>query len=199
MIPQEPAFLGETGLDAAFAAELALKALDDSAHPTAGELAETLAVSVPVIQEVLTQATRDSLCEIVAGEGQTHAAYRYRLSSRGLERAAAAFERNAYVGPAPVPLRDYVAQVRRQSAGGSGFTADVVRQALSMLVLSDSTRSRVGRAIFSGRPTLIARAFRQRQDDNRPPAGAGSGRLYRRSLCARGVRPHRPPVRPFEA
>ncbi|MGD0114727.1 MAG: ATP-binding protein [Dehalococcoidia bacterium] len=155
MIPQEPAFLGETGLDAAFAAELALKALYYSAHPTAGELAETLAVSVPVMQEVLTQLTRDGLCEIVAGEGQTHAAYRYRLSGRGLERSASAFERNAYVGPAPVPLRDYIGQVRRQSAGGSGFTADVVKQALSQLVLSDSTRGRVGRAIFSGRPTLI--------------------------------------------
>ena len=54
-----------------------------------------------------------------------------------------------------MPLRDYVAQVRRQSTGGSGFTADVVKQALSQLVLSDSTRNRVGRAIFSGRPTLI--------------------------------------------
>ena len=39
--------------------------------------------------------------------------------------------------------------------GGSGFTAAVVREALSQLVLSDSTRNRVGRAIFSGRPTLI--------------------------------------------
>ncbi len=45
--------------------------------------------------------------------------------------------------------------MRLQSAGGSGFTAEVVPKALSQLVLSEHTRNRVGRAIFSGRPTLI--------------------------------------------
>ncbi|MGA2286246.1 MAG: ATP-binding protein [Dehalococcoidia bacterium] len=135
--------------------ELALKALYYSAHPAASELAETLTLSVPVMQEVLALLTRDGLCEIIAGEGQGPATFRYRLTAKGLERVSVAFERNAYVGPAPVPLKDYVAQVKRQSTGGSGFTANVVRQALSRLVLSDSTRSRIGRAIFSGRPTLI--------------------------------------------
>ncbi len=54
-----------------------------------------------------------------------------------------------------MPLKDYIAQVRLQSAGGSGFTAGVVREALSQLVLSEHTSDRIGRAIFSGRPTLI--------------------------------------------
>jgi len=154
-LPREPAYLRDTGLDAAFVIELTLKALYYSARPTAGDLADTLALSLPVMQEALALLTRDGLCEIVAGEGQGSASYRYRLSSRGLERSGTAFERNAYVGQAPVPLKDYVAQVKVQSMGGSGFTAAVVREALSQLVLSDSTRDRVGRAIFSGRPTLI--------------------------------------------
>jgi predicted ATPase with chaperone activity len=154
-LPREPAYLRDTGLDPAFVIELALKALYYSARPTAGDLADTLALSLPVMQEALALLTRDGLCEIVAGEGQGPASYRYRLSSRGLERSAVAFERNAYVGQAPVPLKDYIAQVRLQSSGGSGFTAEVVRQALSQLILGDSTRDRVGRAIFSGQPTLI--------------------------------------------
>jgi predicted ATPase with chaperone activity len=154
-LPREPAYLRDTGLDPAFVIELALKALYYSARPTAGDLADTLALSLPVMQEALALLTRDGLCEIVAGEGQGPASYRYRLSGRGLERSAVASDRNAYVGPAPVPLKDYVAQVKVQSMGGSGFTAAVVREALSQLVLSESTRNRVGRAIFSGRPTLI--------------------------------------------
>ncbi len=154
-LPREPAYLRDTGLDAAFVIELALKALYYSARPTAGDLADTLALSLPVMQEALALLTRDGLCEIVAGEGQGPASYRYRLSSRGLERAGTAFERNSYVGQAPVPLKDYIAQVRLQSAGGSGFTAGVVREALSQLVLSEHTSDRIGRAIFSGRPTLI--------------------------------------------
>jgi predicted ATPase with chaperone activity len=154
-MPREPAFLRDTGLDPAFVIELTLKALYYSARPTAGDLADTLALSLPVMQEALALLTRDGLCEIVAGEGQGPASYRYRLSGRGLERSGVAFERNSYVGQAPVPLKDYIAQVRLQSAGGSGFTASVVREALSQLVLSDFTNNRVGRAISSGRPTLI--------------------------------------------
>jgi predicted ATPase with chaperone activity len=154
-LPREPAYLADTGLDPAFVIELALKALYYSARPTAGDLADTLALSLPVMQEALALLTRDGLCEIVAGEGQGPASYPYRLSSRGLERAGTAFERNSYVGQAPVPLKDYIAQVRLQSAGGSGFTAGVVREALSQLVLSEHTSNRIGRAIFSGRPTLI--------------------------------------------
>jgi len=65
-------------------------------------LADPLALSLPVMQETLALLTRDGLCEIVAGEGQGPASYRYRLSGRGLERSAAAFERNSYIGQAPV-------------------------------------------------------------------------------------------------
>jgi DNA-binding transcriptional ArsR family regulator len=195
-LPREPAHLQDTGLDAAFVIELALKALYYSARPTAGELADALALSLPVMQEAMALLTRDGLAETVASEGQGPATYRYRLSARGLERAGDAFERNAYVGPAPVPLKDYVAQVRLQSTGGSGFTAAVVRQALSQLVLSESTRTRVGRAIFSGRPTLIY-----------GPSGNGKTTIAHllgqalsgRPLRHRGLRPHRPALRSFEA
>ena len=68
-LPREPAYLRDTGLDAAFVIELALKALYYSARPTAGDLADTLALSLPVMQEALALLTRDGLCEIVAGEG----------------------------------------------------------------------------------------------------------------------------------
>lgn len=151
----EPTYLADTGLDLGFLVELALKALYYSARPSAGDLAATLALSMPVMQEVLGFLTRDGLTEIIPGEGQGPATYRYRLTGRGLERANAAFERNAYVGPAPVPLADYVAQVKRQSVSGRSFTPKVVSAALSDLVLSEETVSRIGRAIFSGHPILI--------------------------------------------
>ena len=151
----EPMTLADTGLDLGFLAELALKTLYYSARPSARDLAATLALSMPVMQEVLTLLTRDALAEIIPGEGRGPATYVYRLTGRGLERAAAAFERNAYVGPAPVPLGAYVNQVRRQSAGGRSFNPKLVGSTLKGLVLSEETLTRVGRAAFSGRPTLI--------------------------------------------
>ncbi|MGD0766574.1 MAG: ATP-binding protein [Dehalococcoidia bacterium] len=154
-IRREPAYLNETGLDAGFVANLALKALYYRAHPSTTDLSETLALSIPVIQEVMTLLTRDGLAETIPGEGQGPASYRYSLTSSGMVHAAAALERNAYVGPAPVPFDEYIAQVRRQSAGGSGYSRTVVSEALAQLVLSRDTLDRVGRAIYSGRPTLI--------------------------------------------
>jgi predicted ATPase with chaperone activity len=151
----EPMTLADTGLDLGFLSELTLKSLYYSARPSAGDLVVTLALSMPVMHEVLTFLTRDGLAEIIAGEGHGPATYRYRLTGRGLERASDAFDRNAYVGPTPVPLADYVTQVHHQSAGGRSFSPKVVATALKSLVLSEKTLTRIGRAVFSGRPTLI--------------------------------------------
>ena len=104
----EPLNVAETALDLGFLSELALKTLYYSARPSAGDLSTTLALSMPVMQEVMAFLTRDGLAEIIPGEGQGPASYRYRLTGRGLERANDAFERNAYVGPTPVPLADYI-------------------------------------------------------------------------------------------
>ncbi len=151
----EPMTVSDTGLDLGFLSELTLKTLYYSARPSTGDLSANLALSMPVMQEVLAFLTRDGLAEIIAGEGHGPATYLYKLTGRGLERAADAFERNAYVGPTPVPLADYITQVHRQSAGGRSFTPKIVGTALKELVLSDETIARIGRAIFSGRPMLI--------------------------------------------
>jgi len=147
--------LADTGLDLGFLTELALKTMYYSARPSARDLAATLALSMPVMQEVLTLLTRDALAEIIPGEARGPATYIYRLTGRGLERAAAAFERNGYVGPTPVPLGAYANQVHRQSAGGRSFSPRLTTSALKSLVLSEDTLTRIGRAVFSGRPTLI--------------------------------------------
>jgi energy-coupling factor transporter ATP-binding protein EcfA2 len=151
----EPMTVSDTGLDLGFLSELTLKTLYYSARPSTGDLSANLALSMPVMQEVLAFLTRDGLAEIIAGEGHGPATYLYKLTGRGLERAADAFERNAYVGPTPVPLADYITQVHHQSAGGRSFTPKIVETALKELVLSDETIARIGRAIFSGRPMLI--------------------------------------------
>ncbi len=151
----EPLTLADTGLDLGFLAELALKSLYYTDRPSPGDLTANLALAMPVMQELLSVLTRDGLVEIVPGEGRGPATYLYRLTGKGLERAAAAFERNAYVGPTPVPLADYVTQVRRQSAGGRSLSPRLTASALKSLVLSAETLTRIGRAVFSGRPTLI--------------------------------------------
>lgn len=151
----EPVTVEETGLEIGFLADLTLKALYYAGRATAGQLGAMLALSQPVMQEVLPFLTRDRLCEVTGSEGQGPSSYRYGTTGRGSERTTAAFERNAYLGPAPVPLAHYVGQVRRQSVSQARFDLATVERALGGLVLSAETRTRVGRAIASGRPTLI--------------------------------------------
>lgn len=151
----EPASLQETGLELGLVADLSLKTLYHGGRTTAGGLAGAMALSVPVVQEVLEFLTRDGLCEVIGGEGRGFASYRYALTGRGLERSATAFERNTYVGPAPVLLADYVRQVQRQSVSKTAFSPGLVADALKRLVMSIETLTRVGRAISSGRSTLL--------------------------------------------
>jgi len=151
----EPLTVEETGLEMGFLVDLTLKAFYYAGRATAAQLGATLALSQPVMQHVLTFLTRDSLCEVAGSEGHGPASYRYTITGKGMERTAAAFERCAYIGPAPVPLTDYVDQVRRQSVSQARLDAATVEQALRGLVLSPDTRRRIGRAIASGRPTLI--------------------------------------------
>jgi len=151
----EPLTVEETGLEMGFLADLTLKAFYYSGRATAGQLGAALALSQPVMQHVLTFLSRDSLCEVTGSEGHGPANYRYSITARGMERTAAAFERSAYIGPTPVPLSDYVNQVRRQSVSQARFDPATVEQALGGLVLGPDTRRRIGRAIASGRPTMI--------------------------------------------
>ncbi len=151
----EPVTIEETGLQMGFLADLTLKALYQTGRATAGQLGAMLALSQSVMQEVLTFLSRDGLCEVTGSEGHALADYRYSITQRGRERTAAAFEHSAYLGRAPVPLADYVTQVSRQSVSQVRFDVETVERALDVLVLSPETRRRIGRAIASGRPTLI--------------------------------------------
>ena len=50
-----------------------------------------------------------------AAKAAANSNYLYALTQKGLDRADAALGRSGYVGPAPVPLADYIARVRAQT------------------------------------------------------------------------------------
>jgi len=116
----EPLTVEETGLEMGFLADLTLKAFYYTGRATAGQLGAALALSQPVMQDVLTFLSRDNLCEVTGSEGHGLANYRYSITGRGMERTAAAFERSAYLGSAPVPLG-----LRPPSAAAVGLSGAV--------------------------------------------------------------------------
>jgi MoxR-like ATPase len=98
----------------------------------------------------------DGLATVLGAEGTTGASgYMYSLTQKGLDRADAALVRSGYVGPAPVPLADYVGQVEAQTVRDVEIPRESIVDALGPLVLSDQTVSRIGRAASSRRATLV--------------------------------------------
>ncbi|MDP9238682.1 MAG: ATP-binding protein [Chloroflexota bacterium] len=151
----EPATVAEIGIDPGVLMDLTLKTMFYRGRMTRSELCDALKVSGAVMQELMQSLTQDNLASVLGSEGTGPAGYQYALTQKGIDRADAALARSGYVGPAPVPLMDYIAQVRAQTIGETTVTSERVLEALHGLVLSEETVSRIGRAAGSGRSTLI--------------------------------------------
>jgi len=159
--PPRPTTLAETDLDAGLLQELALKVMVNaggtlSATAVAGQLRLPLN---GVLDDALTGLRRDGLIEVVTGTVESQrslnigvggSALVFRLTEQGRARAREAFERNGYVGPAPVSFAHYCAVLSAQLQARPAVMRAVVRQRLSHLVLADEIIDQVGVAITRG-------------------------------------------------
>ena len=153
--PRAPSSLEETGLDIGILGPLTLKNLYSSSNSSESAIAERLGLTLSVTAEVLQFLLREHLCEVTGGQSQKIGGSRYALTSKGLDRATTALSTGGYVGRAPVPLEDYVAQVRQQSVFDVAFDRQAIEVALSHLVLPAETRDLIGQAVSSKRSTLV--------------------------------------------
>lgn len=154
--PLAPHTVEETGLPPALVADLALKLLYQKGVTAAADIAQALCLPLPrILDAVLDGLKTEQLVEVKGGSGVAGSTYLYALSGKGTERAREAFERNGYVGPAPVTLQAYVNRVRAQSIGDVQIPFGTLRTALSHLVLPERTLRQLGPAINSGRSIFL--------------------------------------------
>jgi predicted ATPase with chaperone activity len=152
---QQPKTLEETGIDAAQCIDLILKTLRYGGRLSGGEVASRLKLSYKVLESGIAFLKREKLIEVVGANGVVEQQYEYALSDKGYEKATEALDRNQYVGPAPVPLRDYVQVAKRQSVRGVSITPERVYDALSDLELSHQIRRLIGAAVNGGHSILL--------------------------------------------
>src|SRR5581483_4297577 len=153
-VPQ-PQTVEETGLDLSMVLDLVVKAIYFAGRPAARQVAAQLALSFPVVDEVLTFLKREQLAEVVGSSGMGEQLYQYSLSNKGLEKAEEALARNHYIGPAPVPFEEYVQVLKRQSIMSVRVSPASVEAAVSHLVLDPQVPNAVGPAVNSGRSMLL--------------------------------------------
>jgi predicted ATPase with chaperone activity len=151
----QPQTIEETGLDFSMILDLVVKSVYFAGRPAARQIAAQLALSFPVLDEVLAFLKREQLAEVVGSSGMGEQLYQYSLSSKGLEKAEEALARNQYIGPAPVPFEAYLDVLRRQSVRSVRITSENVEQAISNLVLDRSVGAALGPAVNSGRSMLL--------------------------------------------
>ncbi|CAA9259427.1 MAG: Predicted ATPase with chaperone activity, associated with Flp pilus assembly [uncultured Acetobacteraceae bacterium] len=152
--PAAPSSLEDTGLALPDLMNLLTKVLQSGTVDTVAKAADVLRLPSRLVQNLVDEAKTRKLVEILAAATLTGRP-RIALTAAGREWAQQAFELNAYVGPAPVPLADYIARIKRQSIGDERVPPEAVAKSLAGLVTSDDLVSQVGPAVNSGRPILL--------------------------------------------
>src|SRR5438270_576461 len=142
--------LDETGLTSTIIDDLLLKRLFNGGPQTAGDIADFLAMPFLLILGNLNELRRLHQTHVLGSAGYGERNYIYTLTEDGLERARSSFERNAYDGPAPVPLQDYIGSVKAQSVRDVVITRDAIENAFKDLVLHEEIINEVGPAVNAG-------------------------------------------------
>jgi hypothetical protein len=155
-IPPEPQSVADTGLSLGFLADLALKVLYFRGYVSAAEVADEMCLPYTgVVDTVMDFLKRDLMCEVKGASGIGRAGYQYTITAKGITRAREVLDRGQYVGPTPVPLMDYSRGIRRQPMLTSSIHEDVMREAVSHLVVDRDMLELMGPAVNSGRSIFL--------------------------------------------
>jgi hypothetical protein len=162
--PAAPAGLEATGLPPHFLAELVCKTLFHAGRQQLADLSARLKLPARIVEELLDFLRRERLCEIASSSNtlQRH----YVLTDTGRLRAQDYLQQSQYVGPAPVTLEAYQAQVKRQAIADFAATRADLEHAYAGIVVSGKVLDQLGAAMNSARSIFLY-----------GPAGAGKSFL----------------------
>ncbi len=136
-------------------ADLMLKTIHFAGRPSGKYLADQLALSYPVTEEMLAFLRQGQAIEVAGTSGVGERGYQYALTDRGQKKADEALARSQYVGPAPIPFELYVSTLAEQSVSEIRIDRETLRSNLSHLVLSEAVLTGLGPAVNSGRSLLV--------------------------------------------
>jgi predicted ATPase with chaperone activity len=153
--PTAPDSLKEAGLSMGFINEMLLRTLYTRGAMIGRDLAQFLCLPFKVIREPLKFLKDEKCIQVDGGDLVGEVSYKFSLTDLGRKRAQEATELCAYVGPAPVPLEDYVEQCYRQTVTGLQCYPEALRAPFGHLVLKEEMFNNVGPAIISGRSVFI--------------------------------------------
>ena len=152
--PAVPTTLGETGIGADVIEQLLIKSLFGG-EATGLVAADALRLPFSVLEPFIEHARAERLIEVRGATGTGAAGYRYALTDAGRSRAQQYLDINRYVGPAPVSLAAYVAQMRAVAEVRGYIDRERLRRGFSDLVVSESVLEQLGPGINAGKAIFL--------------------------------------------
>jgi predicted ATPase with chaperone activity len=153
--PHSPSTLAESGLQLEQIADLALKQLYLHGTMLGGDIARATRLPFSIVDEAL-RTLRDQKCvEVASGDLVGRVSYRFALTELGRGRARESFDNCRYVGPAPVPIEQYIEQCRLQLVTGVCCTATTLAAAFEGYAVRPSLLEELGPAVCSGTSIFV--------------------------------------------
>ncbi|MFT4835507.1 MAG: hypothetical protein ACI9IJ_000416 [Psychromonas sp.] len=148
-----PSTIIETGLSDSLLLDLLVKHLHSGSVYSLRELSEKLALSGGIVGDLIEQAK--ALFWIENRQSSSEGQMRFSLSHIGQSQAEKAFLKNGYLGPAPLPLAQYIKVARSQSSRSTPLTKAELDEAFSGLMFPKQLIEKMGPALNSTKPILI--------------------------------------------
>lgn len=153
--PAPATSLEEAGITSSLVEQLILKNLYFRGEISGREMARLLGFKFSVIEPVLDFLKRARLVEVKRSSGFGNISAIFATSEAGRARAKEYLESNRFLGPAPVPLKQYEEVVRRQTVNEGWMTQDVLEKAFQGAIVTDEFYSKLGPAVNSFKSLLI--------------------------------------------
>jgi len=153
--PIAPESLKESGLSHGFLCDMILRTIYARGPQVGRDLAQYLCLPFKIIREPLRHLKDEKLIQVDGGDLVGEVSYRFSLTDLGRARSHEVMKQCAYVGPAPVPLEDYVEQCYRQTVTGLSCYPEVLKAPFRHLVIREDLFNAIGPAIISGRSVFI--------------------------------------------
>jgi predicted ATPase with chaperone activity len=152
--PEAPATIETTGLPAEMVAQLLMKTLY-AGEASGMQLADRTCLPYSVLDPLIQHARAERLVEVRGSTGGGTSGYRYALTDLGRSRAEQHMDANQYVGPAPVPVDQYNAFIRKLQAGRGSIDRARLEAGFTHLVVNPATLEQLGPAVNSGKSLFL--------------------------------------------
>ena len=155
-MPRSPQTIVETGLPAGFLLDHLIKTIFRQGMERPSTMAAAVKLSTLVVHELIEIAKDKQLLNLLGQPGANMAAeMRYQLTEQGRNWALSALEQNGWVGPAPVPIEQFCAQVHAQTVKTQKLTEASLKRVFQELTLPEDLMHKIGPAVNSGASILL--------------------------------------------